>query len=572
MTAHDFAIRPQTTASVQLHTGTGTERPARAAVAGAVIAALITLPGLGAGSLWDNSETAYGEVAREILLTHDWLVMHLNGHPWYVQPPLYFWIAAIFAKVFGVTTFALRLPAALATIAMGAMTGYAVARQTGTRAGIFASIILSSCLMQAVVGRMAIMDALLDLAVAFAIFWWFRALQTGRDRYVIFGWIAAALGFLVKGPVAPVCALLVIVPYAIWNYRAEQTRLPSARAWIISAIVFVAIVAPWYVMLVSRDGMHAVQIQIVKYTFGRFTGVIENQAGPFWYYLPVLVIGFFPWIAFLPVAIAWGIRRLRLGDASPEVARLVRLAIVWIVMPFVFFSFAKTKLPNYIALEFPALALLVGLYFDGLARDGSRRLAAIVSAATLPVFIGLMAIAIGLFTRDNRLTADVHELVPDLIAMGSSVAIGAVLTLVFVIRRQTLAFAPYALGIAMMVMVDVLALVALPHAEAFKPVPHLAQTIQAQRRPGDVVAIQSVAGGNALVFYTQPTVAVLAAPDVPANAMGESARSIICAAPRAFVIAPKKRPAYDPTYGRTRRIIAESGKAVLFLYDGPRCT
>ena len=551
---------------------TGTERPARAAVAGAVVAALITLPGLGAGSLWDNSETAYGEVAREILLTHDWLVMHLNGHPWYIQPPLYFWIAAICAKLFGVTSFALRLPAALATVAMGAMTGYAVARQVGTRAGLFASVILSTCLMQAVVGRMAIMDALLDLAVAFAIFWWFRALQTGRDRYVIFGWIAAALGFLVKGPVAPVLALLVIVPYAIWNARAEATRLPSARAWIVSALVFVAIVAPWYVLLVSRDGIAAVQIQIMKYTVGRFTGVIENQAGPIWYYLPVMVIGFFPWIAFLPVALAWGIARLRSAQTSPETARLVRLAIVWTVVPLAFFSLAKTKLPNYIALEFPATALLAGLYFDAMATDGRRRLGLIVSAATVPVFIGLMAIAIAIFARDNRLTADVHELIPDLIAMGATLAAGALLTLVFVARRRTLAYAPYALGVAMLVMVDVMALVALPHAEAFKPVPALAQTIQAQRRDGDVVAIQSVAGGNALVFYTQPTVAVLAAPDAPANDLGESARSIICAAPRAFVIAPKKRPAFDPTYGRSRRIIAESGRAVLFLYDGPRCT
>lgn len=551
---------------------TSTERPARAAIVGAVIAALITLPGLGAGTLWDNSETAYGEVAREILLTHDWLVMHHNGQPWYVQPPLYFWIAAIFAKIFGVATFALRLPAAISTIAMGAMTGYAVARQTGTRAGIFASVILSSCLMQAVVGRMAIMDALLDLAVAFAVFWWFRALQTGRDRYVIFGWVAAALGFLVKGPVAPVCALLVIVPYAVWNYREEETRLPSVRAWIVSALAFVLIVAPWYVMLAGRDGIGAVQIQIVKYTFGRFTGVIENQAGPFWYYVPVLIIGFFPWIAFLPVAVAWGVRRLRLGDASPEVSRLLRLAIVWIVAPLVFFSFAKTKLPNYIALEFPALALLAGLYFDALVRDGRRRLAAIVSAATIPIFIGVMAIAIALFTRDNRLTADVGQLVPDLIVMGASVAIGAVLTLVFIARRQSLALAPYALGIAMLVMVDVLAVVALPHAEAFKPVPQLAKTIQTLRQPGDVIAIQSVSGSNALQFYTQPPVAVLAAPDAPPNPQDVSARSVICAASRAFVIAPKKRPSFDPTYGRTRTIVAESGKAVLFLYAGPPCT
>ncbi|MDQ2991916.1 MAG: glycosyltransferase family 39 protein, partial [Candidatus Eremiobacteraeota bacterium] len=531
----------------------GTERPARAAIAGAVIAALITLPGLGAGSLWDNSETAYGEVAREILLTHDWVVMHLNGHPWYVQPPLYFWIGAIFAKLFGVTSLALRLPAALATIAMGAMTGYAVARQVGTRAGVFAATILSSCLMQAVVGRMAIMDALLDLTVALSIFWWFRALQTGRDRYWIFGWIAASLGFLVKGPVAPVCALLVIVPYAIWNARAEQTRLPSARAWIVSLLAFVLIVVPWFVALGVRDGFAAVQLQIVHYTIGRYTGVIENQAGPFWYYVPAMIIGFFPWIAFLPVALVWGVARLRKGS-SPETGRLLRLAIVWIVAPLLFFSAAKTKLPNYIALELPALALLTGMWFDDLARSGKRRLGAIVSGATVPVVIGLMAIAIVVFVRDNKLAGDVNALLPDLVVMGGSVAIGAIVALICVCSRRLLGYAPYALGISMLVMVDVLAIIALPHAEAFKPVPKLAQTIQAERRAGDVVAIQSVSGGNALVFYTQPTVQVLAAADAPANDQGESARSSICAAPRAFVIAPAKRPAFDPTYGRNRRI------------------
>ena len=75
--------------------------PARAALLGALFAAFVTLPGLGIGTLWDNSETVYGEVAREVLLTHDWVVMHLNGVAWFVQPPLFFWIAALLAKVFG---------------------------------------------------------------------------------------------------------------------------------------------------------------------------------------------------------------------------------------------------------------------------------------------------------------------------------------------------------------------------------------------------------------------------------------------------------------------------------------
>ena len=548
------------------------ERPARAAFVGAAVAALITLPGLGVGTLWDNSETAYGEVAREILLSHDWVVMHLNGIPWFIQPPLYFWVAAICAHIFGVDAFALRLPAALATIAMGGMTGYAVARQAGMRAGIFASLALSSCFMQAIVGRLAIMDAMLDLAVALAVFWWFRALQTGRDRYVVFGTIAAALGFLVKGPVAPVVALLVIVPYGLWNARAESVRWPSLRAWIVGLAAFVAIVLPWFAALVARSGFSSLVWLLGHYTFGRYTGVIENQSGPFWYYLPVIVLGFFPWIAFLPVAITWAIRRLRLGDATPEIARLIRLALVWSVLPLVFFSFAKTKLPNYVALEFPALALLVGLYLDAVAQ-GARRLAAIVSIATIPIFIGLLAVAISVFVRDNRLGAAEAQLMPQLIVMGCAIFVGALITLVLLLKRPWTEYAPYGLGVATIVVMATIAIFAMPYVEAFKPVPPLAHVIQKDRRPGDVVAIQSVAGSNGLLFYTRPHVYVLDAPDVTNHKHGgTAAQTVICKAGRVFVIAPLKRPAYDPTYGRHRSIVATSGKAALFLYDGPRCS
>ncbi len=533
------------------------ERPARAAFVGALIAALITLPGLGAGTLWDNSETAYGEVAREILLTHDWVVMHLNGAVWFVQPPLYFWIAAASALMFGVTSFAFRLPAALATIVMGGMTGYAVARQAGTRIGVYASAILSSCLMQAIIGRLAIMDALLDLAVAFAIFWWFRCLESGRDRYFVFGWIAAALGFLAKGPVAPVIALLVIVPFAWWNSRVEPTRFPSPRAWVLACAIAVLIIAPWLVAVGVHSGPHALVELIGHYTVGRYTGVIENQAGPFWYYIPVLILGFFPWIAFLPMSIAYGVRQLRSPSTDPSIARLWRLAFTWIVLPLVFFSFAKTKLPNYIALEFPALALATALYFDSVVRKGLSR-SAIVSAASVPVFIGLVAIAIAVFVRDNRLGTAAGNVVPDLAVMGSIIFAGSLLTAILLSVRRTVGLAPYALAVATLISMDILATVALPHAEAFKPIPHLAKIIDANRKPGDAVAIDDYHGGNALIFYTQPPVFALR-------------KELACTHGRVWVVEPKKRSSPDPTFGRKRTKQAEWASAALYLIDGPPC-
>jgi 4-amino-4-deoxy-L-arabinose transferase-like glycosyltransferase len=545
---------------------------ARAALVGAVVAAVITLPGLWVGTLWDNSETAYGEVAREILLTHDWIVMHLNGVPYFVQPPLYFWLGAAFALLMGPTAFALRLPSALATIVLGAFTGYAVARQAGTRVGVYAAVILSTCLMQAVIGRLAIMDALLDLAVAMTIFWWFRALETGRDRYVVYGWIAAGGGFLAKGLVAPAVALLVIVPFYLWNRRSETMPAPSPRAWIAGVLAFLAIVLPWTLALVAHYHLFPLQKLIGEYTIGRYTGVVENQSGPVWYYIPVIILGFFPWIAFLPMAIVYGVRRLGDAGSDPKIARLVRLAFTWMVVPLLFFSFAETKLPNYIALEFPALALITALYFESVATKGGSR-SAIVSAATVPVTIGALAIAIWLFTRNNRLTAEVARAVPPLIDMGAAIFAGSLLTAVLVARAKSARFAPYALALAAIVAADVLAVGVLPRAEAYKPVPRLAAIIEREREPGDAVAIQNVAGGNALVFYTHPVVVALAAlGQVDPQSDGTDPRTFICGARRAWVVLPAEPSAYDPSYGRRRRIVAVDRKAALVLYDGPACS
>ncbi len=230
----------------------------KAGLIGGAMAALVALPGLGLGTLWDNSETTYGEIAREILLTGNWIVMHLNGRPSFVQPPLYFWIAAVFSSALGPTALAMRLPSALATTLMGFFTAYAVARQVGERVGIYSGIVLSCSLMQVIIGRLAIMDALLDAAVAMTIFWWFQAFSTGRNRYVIYGAIASACGFLAKGPVAPVVAVLVIAPYVLWSRRFERSQLPAPWSWVIGGLVLAFVVAPWFLAIAWQVDTHAV--------------------------------------------------------------------------------------------------------------------------------------------------------------------------------------------------------------------------------------------------------------------------------------------------------------------------
>jgi 4-amino-4-deoxy-L-arabinose transferase-like glycosyltransferase len=540
-----------------------------AAVVGALAAALVTLPGLGGGTLWDNSETAYGEVAREVLLYHDAVVMHLNGADWFVQPPLYFWVAAFFADVFGVDPFALRLPSAIATILTAASLGYAVARVASMRAAILSTVILSTTLMVAIVGRLAIMDAILDLAVAVAILTFAASLRPRPDGRPNVAWYAGcaalALGVLAKGPVAIVVTLLVLVPWAVWE-RALGMRLvmPPLRVWLLGILVFAVVAAPWFVLLAWRAGPAAVTDLIGHYSVGRYVGTIENQTGPVWYYLPVVILGFFPWFAFLPPAL-WAASRV----ARTPAGSLARLALLWTVLPLIFFSLAQTKLPNYIALEFPALAMCVGLWFDGITAR-TRRRAALWWTVLVPFSILGVAFAISVFSRNMHLTAAMQQSLGALTFLGGVILVGSVVCFVMLLTPRSARWAPYALATASLLSVFIIVFVAEPPVEALKPIPQLAKVIRDNRTAGDTVAIEGVAGGNALVFYTEPRVTTLDGD--PERGVGATdPRRAICDARRAFVVTSAHRPAVDPTYGRTRHRLAVVDGDALFLYDGPPC-
>jgi 4-amino-4-deoxy-L-arabinose transferase-like glycosyltransferase len=539
--------------------------PRRAALVGAAIAAIVVLPGLGIGTLWDNSETAYGEVAREVLLYHDAVVLHFNGAPWFIQPPLYFWLAALCAKALGVGTLAMRLPSALATIAMGALTGYATCRAAGFRAALYANLVLATSVMQAIVGRLAIMDALLDLCVAAAIFAFFASLQPEDWRLSIerrrgaawyWGWVAMGFGVLAKGPVAVVIPAMVVLAWALWESRdGRVVVVPGWRAWIGGAALFAAIVVPWFVLVQARVGWVALAELVGHYSFGRYVGTIEGQAGPVWYYVPAVILGFFPWIAFLPAAFARALGA-SLGDRD---AALVRLALLWSVLPFAFFSFAQTKLPNYIALELPALAILVALWFERVA-DGESRRPAIVSGFIVPAALAAVAVAVSIFSSHMRFTDALAAIAEDLRVLGIVMGAGAVVTFILLLRARWASRAPYALALATAAALLLIGNVVEPHVEPFKPMPQIAALVATERRPGDAVVIQGVAGANALLFYTQPPVRMLPPSDDP--------QAALCGASRAFYVAGKDGALPEAGPGRTRRRVATFGKDGLFLYEG----
>jgi 4-amino-4-deoxy-L-arabinose transferase-like glycosyltransferase len=455
---------------------------------------------------------------------------------------------------------------------MGGAIGYASARIAGTRAGIYAAIVLSTSLEQAIVGRLAIMDALLDLSVTAALLWWFRAFEPSgaanaldaRKRIAAFicGCAAIALGTLAKGPVAPVIVVLVAAGWLTWEQRvASPIVMPKPLTIGIGALVFVAIAAPWFVLLCVHVGPTAMVELIGHYTVGRYTGVIENQRGPWFYYVPVLILGFFPWTAFVPMALlrGWQVARTPRGAFA-------RFAIVWTVLPFVFFSAAQTKLPNYIALVFPALAVIVGGWFAGVSRGADRR-AALISAAIVPVTLGCIAFAIVAFGQSNRLA--ISAVGPQLLILAGGMIGGSLATIVALARPVWRGAAPYVLASTGFVLVLFIVFVAEPVAEGLKPIGPMAAIINRERAAGDVVAIRGVSGGNGLVFYTSPGVRTID-PDID-----QSFVHTVCAGDAAYVVtrladvgalgALAKR-----VHRRVTRLDA-NGRTVLIRVSGGRC-
>ena len=165
------------------------------------------------------------------------------------------------------------------------------------------------------------------------------------------------LAVLVKGPVGLVIPGMALGG-ALLVLRELRRGLIRLLPWQGLAL-FAAITFPWYVLVLAANGWAFVQGFVIKHHVTRYTGVVSSHAGPLWFYLPVALVGFFPWSGFLPRAI-WQAGAVARGREPRERAdRLLLACACWAIGVFIFFSFAGTKLPSYLFPAFPAMALLV---------------------------------------------------------------------------------------------------------------------------------------------------------------------------------------------------------------------
>jgi 4-amino-4-deoxy-L-arabinose transferase-like glycosyltransferase len=348
--------------------------PARAtALLLALLAGLLLLR-LGSLPLVGPDEPRYARVAVEMQRAREWVTPTLQGRPWLEKPPLYYWLAGLAFRLLGENEWAARLPAACAALLLAGATALVGARLYGAAAGLHAGFVLATSPLVFVYGRAASMDLLLAafLTLALGLFA-LRLFGIAGRLAAPAGFAALGLAILAKGPLALLLFGLVAAGHALVSRDLRLLRLALHPAGLVALL---AVAAPWHLAILADQGRHFVEVFLLDHNVARFTSTIHRHPGPFVYYLPVLLVGLFPWSGLVLPA---------LGGASPRTSRVDLFLLLWLALPLAFFSVAGSKLPGYVVPCLPPLALLMGRAAARMAQDedvgpawAGRRTAALV--------------------------------------------------------------------------------------------------------------------------------------------------------------------------------------------------
>ena len=324
------------------------------------------LSGIG---LLGPDEPRYAQVAREMLARHNWVTPYLYGHTWLEKPILLYWAEMLSFRLFGIVDWAARVPPAAMATAMS-FGVFLFVRHIRPAARLDAAMMVASGALVLGFARAAATDMLLAAPFTLGLLAWFawyqsefEAAEDGVSRLLhsrlllSFFYAMIAVASLAKGPVAPGLAALVVIAFCLLR-RTPRAILRTLDP--LGIVVFLAVALPWYVAI-QRETPEFFHVFFLQHNLARFSSNLYRHRQPFWYYLPVALVGTLPWTVWLLHGLndAWrGLRqRIVPDEGEPGYAFEIFLA-VWGLLPIVFFSLSRSKLPGYILPGIPALLML----------------------------------------------------------------------------------------------------------------------------------------------------------------------------------------------------------------------
>ena len=353
-----------------------------------LLSGLLFFLGLGDMGLTDRDEGRNAEAGREMFESGDRLTPTFNGELRVAKPVFLYWLMEQSYRLFGVNEFAARFPSALFGVGLILIHYLFLVHQRDRTVALFGGLMLLLNLEILGLGRMALTDSLLIFFTTASLYGFWLGLhgEGSVRRWIWMFYVGMAIATLTKGPVGFAVPLIVAALYLTWTRRWHeywQKGVPLA-----GTLLFVLLAAPWYAAMFLVHG-DAYATGAKAHTIGRFLSPMEGHQGTIFFYLPVLLLGFFPWSAFLPVPLYYAFKNWRgsrvagqrdsgasiYPDTPPSTPgrELDLFAALWVVGTFVFFTASATRLPHYIGPLFPAAALLTASYWSRCLNDPTTK-------------------------------------------------------------------------------------------------------------------------------------------------------------------------------------------------------
>ncbi|HEY9674439.1 MAG TPA: glycosyltransferase family 39 protein [Waterburya sp.] len=367
---------------------------------------------LNSTGLLDETEPLFVEASRQMTVTGDWITPYFNGVTRFDKPPLIYWCQAISFLIFGVNEFAARLPSALAGLGVTAFCFYtllyfgrasgnwgeqdAESGRWGGEEGSSTEFPMSeglpaptsssplqwqswlvASLGAAVValnpltlffGRTGYSDMLLNLCFGGSLLAFFLGYaqperRKVQERWYLAFYVLSALAILTKGPVGIVLPGLIMGAFLLYVGRLREV-LREMRL-VRGALILLMITVPWFVLVTLRNGEAYIDSFFGYHNFERFTSVVNEHSGPWYFQILVAFVGFMPWSIGIPAVIAQiNIFQRKRWQKSPRSMHLGLFALFWFLIVLSFFTVAATKYFSYTLPLMPAAAILVALWWS----------------------------------------------------------------------------------------------------------------------------------------------------------------------------------------------------------------
>ena len=330
-----------------------------------LVCVAVLFANLGGADFFEPDEGRNAEKAREILLLNDWVTPHENFLPVLDKPVFFYWLVAFSYKIFGVAEWSARLPSAVFALGCLFLVYHFARRWWGSWAAMWSVLILLTSVEFFLLARIVRSDMILTFCATLALCSFYSAIhtesETAKKLHCLLMYGALGAGTLVKGLIGLVIPGMVFFVYLLLTDHSWPIlrRLHLLHG----ALLFLLIVIPWYLWVDARNPGY------LRYFFWdeHFTRYLTdefNRDESWFYFFIVATVGFLPWTFFLPFVA----RDLWRSSDDKNV-----FLVLWLFLPFLFFSFSSSKLPQYLLPIYPAMALLSGQTISNLFNQRESR-------------------------------------------------------------------------------------------------------------------------------------------------------------------------------------------------------